>query len=139
MTVVDDCTRECQGILVDFSIGGVRVSRFLDELNERQGKPAHILTDNGTEFTCKAMFYWAGERHVQLNFIEPGKPSQNAFIESFNGRLRDECLNESLFQNIDQARVIIETWRQHYNQSRPHSSLGYLTPLEYRRQLEQAA
>jgi len=139
LTVMDDCTRECKGILVDFSIGGERVTRYLDALMASQGKPANTLSDNGTEFTSKAMFYWAQERGVQLNFIEPGKPAQNAFNESFNGRLRDECLNESVFHNIHHARSVIESWRQHYNQERPHSSLGYLTPDEYRQQLEQAA
>ena len=139
LTVMDDCTRECKGILVDFSIGGERVTRYLDALMASQGKPANTLSDNGTEFTSKAMFYWAQERGVQLNFIEPGKPAQNAFNESFNGRLRDECLNESVFHNIHHARSVIESWREHYNQERPHSSLGYLTPDEYRQQLEQAA
>ncbi len=85
------------------------------------------------------MFFWAQERGIQLNFIEPGKPSQNAFNESFNGRLRDECLNENVFKTIHHARSVIESWRRHYNQARPHSSLGYLTPVEYRQQLEQAA
>lgn len=139
LTVVDDCTRECKGILVDFSIGGVRVCRFLDELLEVQGRPEHTVTDNGTEFTSRAMFIWSQERNVQLNFIEPGKPSQNAFIESFNGRLRDECLNESVFLTIQHARTVIASWRMHYNHDRPHSSLGYLTPMAYRQQLEQAA
>ena len=139
LTVMDDCTRECKGILVDFSIGGERVTRYLDVLMASQGKPANTLSDNGTEFTSRAMFYWAQERGIQLNFIEPGKPVQNAFNESFNGRLRDECLNESVFNNIHHARAVIESWRQHYNQERPHSSLGYLTPDEYRQQLEQAA
>ena len=139
LTVMDDCTRECKGILVDFSIGGERVTRYLDALMASQGKPANTLSDNGTEFTPRAMFYWAQERGVQLNFIEPGKPAQNAFNESFNGRLRDECLNESVFHNIHHAKSVIESWRQHYNQERPHSSLGYLTPDEYRQQLEQAA
>ena len=136
---MDDCTRECKGILVDFSIGRERVTRYLDVLMASQGKPANTLSDNGTEFTSRAMFYWAQERGIQLNFIEPGKPVQNAFNESFNGRLRDECLNESVFNNIHHARAVIESWRQHYNQERPHSSLGYLTPDEYRQQLEQAA
>lgn len=139
LTIVDDCTRECRGILVDFSIGGQLVSRFLDQLIEQHGKPANTLTDNGTEFTSKAMYFWSEERNIPLNFIEPGKPSQNGFIESFNGRLRDECLNEMLFRNSEHARVVIETWREHYNQARPHSALGYLTPMEYRQQLEQAA
>ena len=114
-------------------------ARYLDALMASQGKTANTLSDNGTEFTSRAMFYWAQERGIQLNFIEPGKPVQNAFNESFNGRLRDECLNESVFNNIHHARAVIESWRQHYNQERPHSSLGYLTPDEYRQQLEQAA
>ena len=139
LTVMDDCTRECKGILVDFSIGGERVTRYLDALMASQEKPANTLSDNGTEFTSRAMFYWAQERGIQLNFIGPGKPVQNAFNESFNGRLRDECLNESVFNNIHHARAVIESWRQHYNQEQPHSSLGYLTPDEYRQQLEQAA
>ena len=139
LTLLDDCTRECKGILVDFSIGGKRVTRFLDELMEIQGKPENTITDNGTEFTSKAMFYWAQENNIQLNFIDPGKPSQNGFIESFNGRLRDECLNESVFRTIHHTKAVIESWRQHYNHDRPHSSLGYLTPMEYRQQLEQAA
>ena len=137
LTVVDDCTRECRGILVGFSIGGLRVSRFLDEVISLHGRPAALLTDNGSEFTSRVMFQWAYQQGVELCFIEPGKPSQNAFIESFNGRLRDECLNESVFSTIEQARRIVETWRQHYNSERPHSGIGYLTPLEYRKQLEQ--
>ena len=137
LTVMDDCTRECKGILVDFSIGGERITRYLDALMASQGKPANTLSDN-IEFTSRAMFYWAQERGIQLNFIQPGKPAQNAFNESFNGRLRDECLNESVFHNIHHAMGVIESWRQHYNQERPHSSLGYLTSDEYRQQLEQA-
>jgi putative transposase len=86
-----------------------------------------------------AMFEWTHRREIESCFIEPGKPSQNAFIESFNGRLRDECLNENVFSSLHQAREIVESWRQHYNEYRPHSSIGYLTPLEYRQQLEQAA
>ena len=111
LTVMDDCTRECKGILVDFSIGGERVTRYLDALMASQGKPANTLSDNGTEFTSRAMFYWAQERGIQLNFIEPGKPVQNAFNESFNGRLRDECLNESVFHNIHHAMGINITTR----------------------------
>ena len=137
LTVVDDCTRECRGILAEFSMGGLRVSRFLDDLIGIHGRPKALLTDNGSEFTSRAMFHWAHQRGIELCFIEPGKPSQNAFIESFNGRLRDECLNESVFSTLEQARQIVETWRQHYNSERPHSGIGYLSPLEYRKQLEQ--
>ena len=139
LTVVDDCTRECRGILIDYSITGLRVTRFLDQLLDFHGRPAAILTDNGTEFTSMAMFEWTHRRLIEACFIEPGKPSQNAFIESFNGRLRDECLNENVFSSLHQARQTIEHWRQHYNEHRPHSSIGYLTPVEYRSQLEQAA
>lgn len=136
LTVVDDCTRECRGILVDFSIGGLRVSRFLDELIGIHGRPAALLSDNDSEFTGRVMFHWAYQQGIELCFIEPGKPSQNAFIESFNGRLRDECLNESVFSTIEHARRIIEAWRCHYNSERPHSGIGYLSPLEYRKRLE---
>ena len=86
-----------------------------------------------------AMFHWTQSRGVEACFIEPGKPSQNAYIESFNGRLRDECLNESVFSSLNHARQIVEAWREHYNDERPHSGIGYLTPVEYRQQLEQAA
>lgn len=139
LTVVDDCTRECRGILIDHSITGLRVTRFLDQLVDYYGKPRAILTDNGTEFNSMAMFDWTHSQRIEPCFIEPGKPSQNAFIESFNGRLRDECLNEHVFSSIQSARQIVECWRQHYNQQRPHSGIGYLTPVEYREQLEQAA
>ena len=101
--------------------------------------PEAILTDNGTEFTSLAMFSWTHTKGVEACFIEPGKPSQNAFIESFNGRLRDECLNEHVFTSLRHARKLVERWREHYNQARPHSGLGYLTPQEYRQQLEKAA
>ncbi len=103
------------------------------------GKPANILSDNGTEVTSRAMCSWAQEQGVHLHCFEPGKPVQHAFHESFNGRLRDECLNASVFHNIRHARVVIESWRQHDNQARRHSSLGYLTPDEYWQQLEQVA
>ncbi len=139
LTIVDDCTRECRGILIDFSISGFRVTRFLDQLAMFNGRPQAILTDNGTEFTSMAMFHWTQSRGVEACFIDPGKPSQNAYIESFNGRLRDECLNESVFSSLSHARQIVEAWREHYNDERPHSGIGYLTPVEYRQQLEQAA
>jgi putative transposase len=135
LAVVDDCTRECKGILAAFSIGGTRVARFLGTLMEQHGKPTSIVTDNGTEFTSMAMFHWAQANNVTLCFIEPGKPSQNAFIESFNGRLRDECLNEQVFASTQDAQQAVEQWRHHYNHHRPHSGLKNLTPIEYRQTL----
>ena len=139
LTVVDDCTRECRGIVADFSLSGERVTRCLDQMFDYFGAPQSILTDNGTEFTSTAMFGWIQDKPTKHHFIEPGKPSLNAFIESFNGRLRDECLNETVFKSIEHVRVIVDTWKEHYNRQRPHSALNYLTPIEYREQLEQAA
>ena len=139
LTIVDDYTRECLAIHVEHSISGRRVSRVLDRLHDGHGRPAAIVTDNGTEFTSNAMFKWSQKTGVDLRFIEPGKPSQNAFIESFNGRLRDECLNEHVFSSLPEARAIIEIWRKHYNVERPHGSLGWLTPNEFKAQIDKAA
>lgn len=130
--IVDDCTRECPGLLVDTSIGGVRVTRFLDELAETHGLPSTIVVDNGSEFTSRAFLAWAEKRGVTLRFIDPGKPNQNAFIESFNGKFRDECLNGHWFTTLEDARRTIEEWRIDYNEVRPHSSLSNLTPAEFR-------
>ena len=133
LTVVDSYTRESLAIEVDTSLPGVRVARVLDRvIGERGAAPAEIRLDNGPELTSRALDQWAYEKGVKLRFIEPGKPVQNAFIESFNGRLRDECLNEHWFLSLADARRIIEWWRIDYNQNRPHSSLGNLTPEEYR-------
>ena len=131
LTVVDDFSRECPVMEVDSSIGGFRVARVLDRLSERRGLPEAITVDNGPEFAGKTLDEWAYRRGIKLNFIQPGKPVQNAYVESFNGRLRDECLNESLFKTLDDAREIIEGWRIDYNRVRPHSSLDNLTPEEY--------
>jgi putative transposase len=131
LTVVDDCTRECLALVPDTSISGVRVARELDRIVAGRGKPAAIVSDNGTELTANAMLRWADERRVVWHYIAPGKPTQNAFIESFNGRLRDELLNETLFRSLPHARAALESWRQDYNATRPHSSLGWLTPLAY--------
>jgi putative transposase len=131
LNIVDDFSRECVAIEVDTSLTGGRVARVLDRLAEVRGLPAQITTDNGPEFTSKAMLKWARERKVQLHFIDPGKPIQNAFVESFNGRFRDECLNEQWFLTLADAREIIETWRCGYNSVRPHSSLNYATPEEF--------
>lgn len=137
LTVVDAYTRESLAIEVDTSLGGARVARVLDRvIAERGAAPREIRLDNGPELTSRALDQWAYERGVSLRFIEPGKPVQNAYIESFNGRLRDECLNEHWFLSLAHAREIIEEWRCDYNQRRPHSALGNLTPLEFARVLE---
>jgi putative transposase len=131
LTVVDNFSRECPVIEVDTSLGGARVVGVLERLSETRGLPEVITVDNGPEFVGKALDEWAYRRGVKLNFIRPGKPIENAFAESFNGRLRDECLNTNWFINLKQAREIIENWREDYNQVRPHSSLNNLTPAEY--------
>jgi putative transposase len=131
LTILDDYSRESPAIEVDTSLSGLRVARVLDRLAQARGLPGIITVDNGPEFAGKALDEWAYRNGVKLNFIRPGKPVENAFIESFNGRFRDECLNEHWFSSLHEAREIIETWRQDYNQFRPHSSLGNLTPQEY--------
>ncbi|MEX2430967.1 MAG: IS3 family transposase, partial [Dehalococcoidia bacterium] len=131
LTVVDDFTRECLATEVDTSLPGLRVARVLDQLREIRGLPEVITVDNGPEFAGRALDAWAYAREVRLHFIEPGKPVQNAYIESFNGRLRDECLNEHWFGSLHQARSIIEAWREDYNGVRPHSALGNRTPQEF--------
>jgi putative transposase len=128
LNVVDDFTRECLAIEVDTSISGSRVARVLDRIAEARGLPKTIVMDNGTELTSLAMLAWSAEHRVRLHYIAPGKPTQNAFIESFNGKFRDECLNESSFASLQEARDIIESWRTDYNEQRPHRSLGQLTP-----------
>lgn len=138
LNILDDCTRRCLRIEVDTSLSGERVARSLDQLVELHGKPASLLTDNGPEFTGKRLDEWAYRNNVTLQFIEPGKPSQNGYVESFNGTLRNECLNENWFSSIKEARMIIEHWRKKYNEVRPHSSLGYLTPEEYTEHLKSA-
>ena len=131
LNIVDDFSRECVGQLVDTSISGRRLARFLDEVAQQRSLPASIVCDNGPELTSKAMFFWARERKVTLAFIQPGKPTQNAFIESFNGKFRDGCLNQHWFLSLTDARYEIDQWRTHYNHVRPHSSLGYLPPVAY--------
>jgi putative transposase len=132
LNVVDDYTRECVLQVVDFSISGERVARALNGLADTDGLPVQIVSDNGPEFTSKAMFLWAQQSGVKLHFIQPGKPTQNAFVESYNGKFRDACLNEHWFVTIADARRHIETWRIHYNTVRPHSSLGNRTPEQFR-------
>jgi putative transposase len=134
LTVVDDCTRECPAIEVDTALGGLRVRRVLDRIASERGLPEAIVLDNGPEFRGRALAAWSEERGVRLEFIQPGKPAQNAFAESFNGRLRDECLNANWFTSLSDARRKVEDWRQDYNQQRPHSSLNYLPPAEFARQ-----
>jgi putative transposase len=136
LAVVDDCTRECLALVADTSIPGLRVVRELDRIVVRRAKPATIVSDNGTELTSNAMLRWADERRVGWHYIAPGKPTQNAFIESFNGRLRDELLNETLFRSLPHARAVLEAWRQDYNAERPHSRLGWLTPHAYATSLQ---
>ena len=138
-TVVDIFTREALAIEVDTSLPGGRVVRVLERLVAEHGAPDEIVLDNGPELAGKALDQWAYERGVWLRFIEPGKPVQNAFVESFQGRLRDECLDRHWFVSLNDARHTIETWRQDYNQSRPHSALGYRPPEEFRQAFEAAA
>jgi putative transposase len=131
LNIVDDCTRECVAIEVDTSLTGTRVQAVLDRLAETRGLPQSITVDHGPEFEGQVLDTWAYGAKVQLSFIRPGKPNENAYIESFNGKFRDECLNEHWFLTMAHARRIIETWRIEYNTERPHSSLGNLTPQEF--------
>ncbi|MEH7911174.1 IS3-like element ISRle4 family transposase [Rhizobium laguerreae] len=131
LTVVDDCTRECLALVADTSLSGLRVARELDRIIEERGKPRMIVSDNGSEFTSNAILQWADRTKVDWHYIAPGKPIQNAFIESFNGRLRDEFLNETLFSSLAHARSALSNWRSDYNAQRPHSGLGWLTPAEF--------
>jgi putative transposase len=131
LTVVDDFTRACLAIDVDTSIGGRRVAQVLQRLIETRGTPTRLVTDNGPEFLSRALDAWTYAHGIELHFIEPGKPNQNAYVESFNGRLRDECLNEHWFLSLGQARETIESWRLDYNAVRPHSALGDVPPQEF--------
>ena len=136
LTIVDDATHEAVAIEVERAISGTGVTRVLDRLAILRGLPKTIRTDNGKEFCGKAMITWGYQRGVQLRLIEPGKPNQNAYVESFNGRLRDECLNEHWFPSLLHARTEIETWRREYNEERPKRALGGLTPAAYAKQLK---
>jgi putative transposase len=131
LNIVDDVTRECLAAIPDTSISGKRVARELTMLVEARGKPRMIVSDNGTEFTSNAILSWAKGHAVDWHYIAPGRPMQNGYIESYNGRMRDELLNESLFVDLDQARHLIGDWVTDYNTARPHSSLGYKTPAAY--------
>lgn len=135
LTVVDDATHEAVAVVPERAIGGHALTRILDRVAGERGLPQAIRTDNGKEFCGKAMLTWAHACGVRLFLIEPGKPNQNAYIESFNGRLRDECLNEHWFVSLAHAKAVIESWRREYNEERPKKSLGGLTPSAYARQL----
>lgn len=129
--VLDQCSRECLVIAADTSMPGLRVVRELDALVQKRGKPKVIVSDNGPELTSMAVLIWASEQGIAWHYIQPGKPQQNGYTESLNDKIRDECLNEHWFGNLAEARMLIENWRQDYNHVRPHSSLNYLTPMEF--------
>lgn len=131
LTVVDVYTRECLKMVVDTSLNGMRVARELSSIIQEKGKPESILSDNGTEFTSHAILRWAQENQIDWQYIQPGKPMQNGCIESFNGKLRDECLNENWFLSLEEAKQIIEKWRIDYNIERPHTSLDGLSPQQF--------
>lgn len=131
LNIVDDYSREIVGQLVDTSITGRMVSRYLDQLSETRGLPNDIVCANGTEFTSKVMFFWSKRTRVTLAFIQPGKPTQNAFVESFNGKFRDNCLNQHWFRSLSEARKEIVKWQDHFNTERPQSSLNYMTPIAF--------
>jgi putative transposase len=135
LNIVDDVTRECLAAIPDTSISGRRVARELTTLIETRGKPRMIVSDHGTEFTSNAILGWAIDHQVEWHYIAPGKPMQNGFVESFNGRMRDELLNESLFLDLDHTRKLIGAWVSDYNTARPHSALGYKTPVAYAKHL----
>jgi len=131
LAVVDDYSRECLALVADTSLSGLRLTRELDAVMKQRGKPRTIVSDNGTEMTSMAVLKWCQNTGVEWHYIAPGKPQQNGFIESFNGSFRDECLNETLFSSLSQARDQITDWKEDYNSQRPHSSLGNITPNEF--------
>ena len=129
--MVDDFTRECLCLVADTSLSGMRVGRELDALIAERGRPASVVSDNGTELTSMAILRWSQETCIEWHYIAPGKPTQNAFVESFNGRLRDELLNETLFNSLEHARTALAAWKDDYNTVRPHGALGNLPPAAY--------
>ena len=139
LTMIDLCSKEVPVIEVDVSIGGARVCRILDRLFATRPLPETLILDNGPEFAGTALDAWAAQHGVHLHFIQPGKPVQNAFIESFNGKFRDECLNEQWFLTLQEAQLVIEAWRREYNEERTHSSIGDVTPLEFIRNYQTGA
>ena len=135
LVITDDATHEAVATVPEHTIGGDHLTRILDGICSQRGKPVVIRTDNGPEFTGRAMLTWAHRHGIALRLIEPGKPNQNAYVESFNGRLRDECLNEHWFMSLAHARAVIEAWRREYNEERPKKSLGGMTPAQFAKQL----
>ncbi len=129
--VVDQFSRECLALVADTSLPGLRVARELDRLLQSRGKPACIVSDNGTELTSRAVLQWAQAQSIHWHYIRPGKPTENGYTESLNGKIRDECLNEHWFLSLAEARQIIALWKEDYNHVRPHSSLNYRTPAEF--------
>jgi len=138
LNVVDDVTRECLGAIPDTSISGKRVARELTAIIERRGKPGMIVSDHGTELTSNAILSWCADHQIKWHYIAPGKPMQNGFVESFNGRMRDELLNETLFHGLSHAHSAIARWVADYNTERPHSALGYQTPAAFAANLNNA-
>lgn len=138
LTIVDEFSRESLAIFPSHSIPAVRVIEVLERLRQQRGLPEVIVTDNGSEFTSRAFDSWAYARGIKIEFIQPGRPTQNCFIESFNGTFRDDCLNMHWFMSMDDATRTIEAWRRDYNDVRPHSSLDWLTPAEYRQKHQQS-
>ena len=134
LTVLDEFTRECLGILVARSITASGVIGFLDLLVLQRGAPGNVRSDNGPEFVADVVKEWAQQQAIQTNYLEPGSPWENGHVESFHGKFRDECLNREVFGNLLEAKVLVEQWRKQYNNKRPHSSLGYRTPREFARQ-----
>jgi putative transposase len=139
LNIIDDFTRECLGIEVDTSLNGRRVVRVLEAIGSEYSLPPVIVVDNGPEFTSQVFLSWCESKGIKVHFIDPGKPVQNALIESFNSRFRDECLNEHWFLGLDHAKSIIDAYRCEYNCDRPHSSLGYMTPHAFRVAFEEQA
>ena len=137
LNVLDQCSRECLTLVADTSIGGARVARELDRLIDCYGKPLCIVSDNGTEFTSRAVLAWAQDRRIEWHYITPGKPRENGYTESLNGRIRDECLNEHVFESLAHARQLIGDWRDDYNNIRPHGSIGNMPPALFRVSLRQ--
>ena len=131
--VIDDFTAECLALVADTSLSGVRVARELDAVVAQRKRPAMVVSDNGPELTSLAILKWQQAQQVDWHYIDPGKPQQNPFAESFNGKLRDEFLNETVFSSLAEVRVLLAEWRRDYNEQRPHSRLGWLTPSEFRK------
>jgi len=131
LAIVDDYTRECLALIADSSLSGLRVARELDAIIHWRGRPDTIVSDNGTELTSMAVLRWCQQTGVEWHYIAPGKPMQNAFVESFNGRFRDECLNDTLFSALSEARSAITSWKEDYNHHRPHSALANMSPAEF--------